>query len=287
MKKAILILIFCVVALVGAAQKIVSVSGEYTYYAPSTMSLDEAKQEAIKQTKLHVLEAKFGTLINSTTTLIIENKEGSTPSSRADVRTLSTHEVKGEWIEDTRNPEQEVLTDRSMPNSIIIRTRVWGKAREITATKADIEVALLKAPYKEAIADVFTNEQEFYLYFKSPTSGYLAVYLLDTDENMAYCLLPSSNDLKGNFPVKNNEEYILFNEDPTYIFTTEYSIIYNHVVVIFSPNEFYKANDQQGGNDKYTLPRELTLDKYHEWLSRCKSYDNQLIEKRITVQIVK
>ena len=274
-------------ALVGAAQKIVSVSGEYTYYAPSTMSLDEAKQEAIKQTKLHVLEAKFGTLINSTTTLIIENKEGSTPSSRADVRTLSTHEVKGEWIEDTRNPEQEVLTDRSMPNAIIVRTRVWGKAREISATKADIEVALLKAPYKEAIADVFKNEQEFYLYFKSPASGYLAVYLLDTDENMAYCLLPISNDLKGNFPVKNNEEYILFNEDPTYIFTTKYSVIYNHIAVVFSPNEFYKANDQQGENDKYTLPRELTLDKYHEWLSRCKSHDNQLVEERLPVQIVK
>ena len=274
-------------ALVGAAQKIVSVSGEYTYYAPSTMSLDEAKQEAIKQTKLHVLEAKFGTLINSTTTLIIENKEGSTPSSRADVRTLSTHEVKGEWIEDTRNPEQEVLTDRSMPNAIIIRTRVWGKAREITATKADIEVALLKAPYKEAIADVFKNEQEFYLYFKSPTSGYLAVYLLDPDENMAYCLLPRSNDSRGNFPIKNNEEYILFNEDPPYIFTTEYSVIYNHIAVVFSPNEFYKANDYQGENDKYTLPRELTLDKYNEWLSRCKIYDNQLVEKRITVQIVK
>ena len=273
-------------ALVGAAQKIVSVSGEYTYYAPSTMSLDEAKQEAIKQTKLHVLEAKFGTLINSTTTLIIENKEGSTPSSRADVRTLSTHEVKGEWIEDTRNPEQEVLTDRSMPNAIIIRTRVWGKAREITATKADIEVALLKAPYKEAIADVFKNEQEFYLYFKSPTSGYLAVYLLDPDENMAYCLLPLPDDSRGNFPIKNNEEYILFNEDPTYIFTTKYSVIYNHIAVVFSPNEFYKANDQQGENDKYTLPRELTLDKYNEWLSRCKIYDNQLVEKRITVQIV-
>ena len=287
MKRTILILISCVVALVVTAQRIVSVSGEYTYYAPSTMTLDEAKQEALNQTKLHVLEAKFGTLINSTTTLIIENKKSDNHSSRADVRTLSTHEVKGEWIEDTRPAEQTISTHKSMPNAIIIHTRVWGKAREVTSSKADIEVALLKAPYKEAVEEVFKNEQEFYLYFKSPTSGYLAVYLLDTDEDMAYCLLPTSNDVRGNFPVTNNEEYILFNENPRYIFTTKYSLIYNHIAIVFSPNEFYKANDQQGENGKYTLPRELTLDKYQEWLSRCKAHDAQLVEKQLTVQIVK
>jgi hypothetical protein len=104
---------------------------------------------------------------------------------------------------------------------------------------------------------------------------------------MAYCLLPTSNDVRGNFQVKNNEEYILFNETPTYIFTTKYSLIYNHIAIVFSPNEFYKANDQQGENGKYTLPRELTLDKYQEWLSRCKAHDAQLVEKQLTVQIVK
>jgi hypothetical protein len=269
------------------AQKMVSVSGEYTYYAPSTMTLDEAKQEALNQTKLHVLEARFGTLINSTTTLIIVNQENDNPSSRADVRTLSTHEVKGEWIEDTRPAEQTISTHESMPNAIIIHSRVWGKAREVISSKADIEVALLKAPYKEAVEEVFKNEQEFYLYFKSPTSGYLAVYLLDTDENMAYCLLPTSNDLRGNFQVKNNEEYILFNENPTYIFTTKYSLIYNHIAIVFSPNEFYKANDKQGSDDKYILPREVTLQQYQEWLARCKARDAQMIEKQLTVQIVK
>lgn len=287
MKRIILILSFCAAVLSTAAQKIVLVSGEYTYYAPSTMSLEEAKQEAIHQTKLHVLEAKFGTLINSTTTLIIENKESANSSSRTDIRTLSTHEVKGEWIEDTRAAEQTISTHESMPNTIIIHTKVWGRAREIIASKAEIEVALLKAPYKEAKAEVFRNEQEFYLYFKAPTAGYLAVYLLDTDENMAYCLLPAYNDERGSFIVEKDKEYILFNEEPTYIFTTEYSVIYNHIAIVFSPNEFYKANDAQGNSDKYTLPREVSLAKYQEWFARCKAHDAQMVEKSITVQIVK
>jgi hypothetical protein len=287
MKKSICILFFCGVALIAASQKIISVRGEYTYYAPSHMSLDEAKQEALRQTKLHVLETNFGTIINSTTTLIVDNKEGGNSSSNADVRTLSTHEVKGEWIEDTRMPEQELMTDKSMPNAIIIHTRVWGKAREITSSKVDIDVALLKAPYKQAACDVFYNEQIFFLYFHSPISGYLAVYLLDADENTAYCLLPDATASQGYFSVTSNEEYILFKEEPQYMFFTESSVVYNHIAVIFSPNAFYKANDLQGRHDIYSLPRELPLQKYQEWLARCKATDAQLVDKTISVQIVK
>lgn len=281
MKKCVLILFFCAVAFAATAQKIVSVSGEYTYYAPSTMSLDEAKKEALEQTKLHVLEAKFGTLINRTDIIILENKEGVSSTSRSDVRTLSTHEVKGVWIEDTHPAEQKVSFDESMPDAIIIHTRVWGRAREIVGEKVDIDVALLKAPYKEAVSEVYKDQQEFFLYFKSPTSGYLAVYLLDTDEDMAYCLLPYSTDERGHFPVNANEEYILLED---YIFTTKHSVIFNHIVVVFSPNEFYKAMDEQGDMN---LPRELTLKNFHNWLARNKAKDAQMIDKQITVQIVR
>lgn len=288
MKKCFVILVFCVVCFSAIAQKIVSVSGEFTYYAPSTLSLDDAKQEALLQTKLHVLEEKFGTFINSTTTLIIENEETSTVSSRTDVRTLSTHEVKGEWISDIRPAEQECFFDETMPNTTIIKTRVWGKVREI-ANKVDIDVRLLKDTLKEAETDVFVNEQEFYLYFSSPVSGYLVVYLLDTEEDMAYCLLPNENDISGSLPVKGNSEYILFKED-SYMFITERSIIYNHLSIIFSPNEFYKAKDRKHlktEQEIYHLPRNLTLKEYENWIHKSKSRDSQMLDKRITVKIVK
>lgn len=288
MKKCLAILLFCVVCFSAAAQKIVSVSGEYIYYAPSTMSLDMARQEALLQTKLHVLEEKFGTFINSTTTLIIENEESSTVSSRADVRTLSTHEVKGEWISDTRPAEQECSFDKTMPNTTIIRTRVWGKAREIV-NNVDVDARLLKDTFKDAVSDVFVNEQEFYLYFSSPVSGYLVVYLLDTEEDMAYCLLPSENDIKGSFPIKENSDYILF-KDEAYMFITNRSVIYNHLSIIFSPNEFYKAKDEKHiktDDELYQLPRNLSLKEYESWIHKCKSRDPQMLEKRITVKIVK
>lgn len=287
MRRNILILFFCVAALSAAAQKIISVSGEFTYYAPSSMTLDAAKQEAILQTRLHVLAAKFGTLINSTTTLIIENTDGADASSRSDVRTLATHEVKGEWLEDTRQPEQTLSFDPSLPNTTIIHTRVWGKAREVNTAQVGIDVHVLNAPYKEATAEVFQNKQMFYVYFQSPVAGYIAVYLLDVDEEKAYCLLPGANDSRGNFPVESNREYILFDTNPRYMFTTERSVSYNHIVVVFSPNEFFKANDRQSEDEHYILPRETTLKQFQQWLARCKSHDNQLVEKITAVKIVK
>ena len=106
---------------------------------------------------------------------------------------MSTHEVKGEWISDIRPAEQECFFDETMPNTTIIKTRVWGKVREI-ANKVDIDVRLLKDTLKEAETDVFVNEQEFYLYFSSPVSGYLVVYLLDTEEDMAYFYVYKTED---------------------------------------------------------------------------------------------
>lgn len=286
MKKCLTIFIFCVVSITVTAQKVVSVSGEYTYHVPSTMSLEVAKQEALLQTKLHVLSEKFNQSINQTTTSIVENVQSDGVSSRTEVRTLSTREVKGEWISDTRPAEQEYFFDET--NSFIIKTRVWGEAREIV-NKVDVDVRLLKDTLKEAVSEVFRNEQEFYLYLKSLVSGYLVVYLIDTEEDMAYCLLPYENDIYGSVPIKSNFDYILFKDD-AYMFITERSVIYNHLSIIFSPNEFYKAKDEKHiktEDELYQLPRNLSLKEYEKWIHKCKSRDAQMIEKRITVQIVK
>lgn len=278
---------FCAVAFFATAQNIISVNGEYTYYAPSIMTLEEAKEEAARQTRIQVLAAKFGTMINSTSTLILENKDrGDKVYSRSDVSTYSLHEVKGEWLEDTKAPVQKISYDDSMPNTTIIHTKVWGRAREIVA-KAEVEVSLLKDTLKQAVTDVFKNEQSFYLYFKSPVSGHIAVYLLDPDEDMAYCLLPAEGDDKGSFPVNADKEYILFKEDPSYMFTTERSVVYNHISIIFSPNEFFKPNDERQEDEYYQLPRALQIKEFEKWLVRCKVRDNQLVDSRITVKIVK
>ena len=302
MRRLILSIIFSLLLGVSFAQKIVTVSGEFIYYAPPTMSMLEAKQEALLQTRLHVLAKKFGTQINSTSTLILQNSESSAAAvSRSEVTTLATHEVKGDWLEDTREPEQEIMYDKSMPNTTIIKTKVWGKAREIVQPKADIVVALLKDTIKEATADVFQSGQNFYMYFSSPVSGYLAIYLLDANDNLAFCLQPTAIDSYASLPIRGGEDYILFsslyakkhyleeeqNYGTQYIFTSDRSVIFNQLMVIFSPNEFAKAKDIQAVDEHYTLPRQTTLKEFDYWISRCKTRDNQMISYPINVKIVK
>ena len=301
MKRLSFILVFCAAALSAAAQKIVSVSGEYTYYAPSTITLEQAKQEALLQTRLHVRAAKFGTMINSTTNLLVENRESGEVHSRTEVQTLSTHEVRGEWIEDTREPVQEISYDRSLRNTTIIRTTVWGKAREIKAAKVDIEVHLLKDTLTGSDADVFRDGQMFYISVQSPVSGFVAVYLLDTDEESAYCLLPAATDNRGAVPIESNRRYVFFSSDyaeknypatdrasgTEYYFTSERSVVFNQIYVVFSPVEFFKANDRQQEHEQYVLPRETSIKQFRQWLAACKTRDIQMTEKTISVKIVK
>lgn len=301
MRRNLLILLFCAVAELVAAQKIVSVSGEYTYYAPSTITLEQAKQEALLQTRLHVLAQKFGTMINSTTNIHLENSEAGDAHSKTEVQTLSLHEVRGEWIEDTREPVQEISYDRSMRNTTIIRTMVWGKAREITAAKAEVEVHLLKDTLFAAESTVFREGQNFYIGIQSPVAGYMAIYLLDTDEGSAYCLLPSATDNRGAVPIESNKNYIFFSEEYAakhyssveqshsveYYFTTTRSVTFNQIRVVFSPSEFFKANDRQEEHEQYVLPRETTIEQFNRWLVGCKTRDVQMVDRLISVKIVK
>lgn len=301
MKRLLLLNIFCAAVFAAAAQKIISVSGEDTYYASSAVTLDDAKRIAVEQTRLKVLAAKFGTTINATTSIHIFNAESDRAESRTEVTTLAAHEVKGEWIEDTRAPEQEITYDPSLPNTTIIRTRVWGKAREIVAAKAAVDVRLLKDTLPEAETDVFRHEQDFYLSLQSPVDGYVAVYLLEHDEDMAYCLLPAENDPRGAVPVAGNRHYIFFSpeyaaehyaadDQPAgtgYLFTTGRPVSYSQIYVLFSPQQFFKANDEVVKDSRYTLPRATSLHNFRQWLVRCKVHDTQLVEKTITVKITK
>lgn len=303
MKRTLFILILCAASVFGqmSAQRIVSVSGEDTYYAPSSMSLEQAKQEALQQARKKVLADKFGTNINSTTNIHLGNNEAESSQSRTDVQTLSVQEIKGEWIEDVREPEQEISYDKSMPGYTIIRTRIWGRAREIVSSKADVEIHLLKDTITGSDAEVFQEGQSFYLSLQSPVAGYVAVYLLDESEDKAYCLLPAAIDNRGAVPVTSNRRYVFFSEDfakrhyspdnqslgTEYIFTTNRSVLFNQVYVIFSPVEFYKANDRQEKDNRYILPRETTIQQFRKWLISCKVRDTQLVERQLSVKIVK
>lgn len=131
-------------------------------------------------------------------------------------------------------------------------------------------------------SESFKNGDDFYLYFKSPVKGFLAVYLID-NEQKAYCLLPYANNSTGQVIIEHGKEYIFFSQKlvlpeeaqtvEEYILTTEKSVEYNQLYIIFSPNEFTKANDNQTVEG---LPRELAYTDFQRWLIKCRNRDYEI-----------
>ena len=260
-----------------SAQKTERICGEYTYMAPDNVSLEQAKQTALDRAKIEALAEKFGTTVSQSNATVIENKNGA-----SDIRFLSFggSEVKGEWIETIQEPKYSVSYEQNM---LVVKVSVCGRAREIVGAGIDFTAKVLKNGTEARFeSDSFRDGDEIFLLFRSPTDGYLTVYLVDESQT-AYCLLPYMYAPSGNARIKNGKEYVFFSEKHAdkaeaaivneYVLTTGKSAEQNFLYVIFSPNEFTKANDQTGGE---ALPRELRYDDFQQWLAKNRTRDKDM-----------
>jgi len=268
------------------AQKPVKICGEYTYIVPENVSYEEAKNIAVERAKIEALAVKFGTIVSQTNTTIIkaENEKSNTSFT-----SLGGTEVKGEWLRDTEKP----FIKRSLENNVdVIFVKVCGEAREISSAGIDFSAKILKNGTDDRFeSDFFKHKDELFLAFRSPVNGFLAVYLLD-DEKTAFCLLPYMKDPSGKTQIQAGKDYVFFSdkyaapEEKSFVHELELicdkSAEQNHLYIIFSPNEFIKANDASGGE---MMPRKLSFDDFQKWLTknRQRDKDMKVVIKSITI----
>lgn len=288
------IIFFLLIALPIFSQTIKTVEGEYTYYAPENVTIEQAKRTAIERAKIQALADEFGNIISQSSTTSIANINGE---SSTNVLVLSGSDVKGEWIEDLGEPKVQVNYEGDM---LVVTAKVKGKAREILSAGVDFTSKILRNGKEDKFeSDDFKNGDDLYLAFQTPAKGYLAVYLVDA-ENMAYCLLPYRNQTDGIYPVNANQRYLFFcpEEAPEgeralvdeYALTCERQMEYNYIYVIFSRNQFTKANDAASNKqiDGYAgAPRELSYEDFQKWLSKCMKHDAEMNMKKIPIIIKK
>lgn len=288
-RKSVLYILVSFISFHAFAQnKAHTVCGEYIYNAPSNVSVDEAIKTAIERAKIAALAGEFGTLISQNNSTVVKNENGK---SISDFTSLGGSEVKGEWVEDTQIPQTKVLYEQNM---LVVKANVCGKAREITRASVDFSAKILRNGTDLRFeSESFKNGDDFYLYFKSPVNGFLAVYLID-GEQKAYCLLPYANNSSGIVVIEHGKEYIFFSRNQVspeeakaveeYNFTSENSVENNQIYIIFSPNEFTKANDSQAVKG---LPRELTFSDFQHWLLKCRNRDNEIRVENKMIEIRK
>lgn len=270
------------------AQKTVKVTSEYTYVAPDNITLEQAKLTAVDRAKIQAIADEFGTLVTQSNTTYVSNTNGD---SSIDFLSLGGSDVKGEWIETIGEPE---ITPSYEQGMLVIKVKISGRIREIKSSKVDLLVQVLcNGTTSQHERSEFKNGDDMYLRFQSPVDGYLVIYLLDHTAQTAYCLLPYSQSSDAAQKIEHDRSYIFFSADNApmdmrngvdeYTMTCGENIERNDIYIVFSPNEFVKANSQK--NEEY-FPRELTLAEFNKWLSKVKKTDNklQINSKSITIK---
>ncbi|MBR2457808.1 MAG: DUF4384 domain-containing protein [Bacteroidaceae bacterium] len=272
---SVFLLLFSVVAF---AQREKKVRAEYTYHAPENVSLEEAKRIALERAKMQSIADEYGTVVSQNNTTLVCNRDGE---SSADFFSLAESEVKGEWIETIGQPEFIISYEQGM---LVVRAIVTGRIREIKSAQIDLKAELLcnGTDLKFARTD-FNNGDDLFLYFQSPVNGYLTVYLLDEVTQMVYCLLPYKSSSESIVLVKKDTPYVFFSAKHAggnaqlvdeYTMTCTNSVERNTLYIIFSPNEFTKANSNDV-NER--LPQELPFGDFQKWLSKGRQRDKGMV----------
>ena len=287
------IIVFLMITLPVFSQKIKTVEGEYMYHAPDNVTIEQAKRTAVERAKIQALATEFGTIVSQSSTTSIANINGE---SSTNVLTLSDTDVKGQWIEDLGEPRVQVNYEGDM---LVVTAKVKGKVREILSAGVDFTSKILRNGKEDKFeSDDFKNGDDLYLAFQTPAKGYLAVYLVDA-ENRAYCLLPYRN-MDDIYQVNANKRYLFFSQEEApaeeqplvdeYALTCERQMEYNYIYVIFSRNQFTKANDAASNKqiDGYAgAPRELSYEDFQKWLGKCMKHDAEMNMKKIPITIKK
>ena len=274
--------------LVISAQKIKIVETEYTYCAPSSMSPLEAKAEAVKIAQAEAIAEQFGRIVTSNNYLRMLTENDRTQTL---MNTIGESEVKGEWIKDLESPK---ILNMSIQDdmSTCITVHVKGEAMEITTAPVNFEVKMLKSDIDDRIeSDDFKAGDKFYMSFRSPVNGYLAIYMID-DEGKAFRLLPYPNSEAPSFKIKHDKKYILFSENnggQSLDVFCEREIEFNHIYTLFSPHPFTRSLDNgvtksDSGRD---LPPVLSLRDFQKWFTGIRKYDKDLSVDRRTFRITK
>lgn len=246
------------------SQRTSKVSATYTYYAPETMSVEEAKRVALDRAKIQAIADEFGTVVSQSTTTVISNKNGE---SDTQVFSLGGSDVKGEWIETIGAPEFRLMFDSHF---LVVTCTVKGKARQCTQSKLDFTATLLRNGHSlKYQSDEFSHGDDMYLHFISAYSGYLVAYWIDMSSNMAYRILPYRSDDSSLLRIKRDKEYVFFSSDEgpevdEYNLTCGTNIEYNELSVFFSENPFVIPPAISDSSGLYGIP----LDKYEKWKLR-------------------
>lgn len=263
------------------SQKEVTVEGE----SQSEIYDNETKIDALNRIKqaalINALEKAFGIAIFQGNSMYLNNiQTGNKTETVTGFNTIADTYVKGEVVEELDVKWKDIPFEKKKGNktekAIEYKCTVKIKAREYIEPKSEFTAYTLNCTDTSTCkTTIFKNNEDFYLYFKSPKTGFLTVFL--DDNQSSSILLPYStnrhNFIQNGYPVDKNKEYIFFKSDLKYYdpkitnvdeLSWETRENMEKLTIIFS-SEPFELPDLHNVKTK-ELPQNLPSVDFNKWL---------------------
>ena len=295
--------------------RIAQIDGNAQVEYPDNKSRLQVEKEAEEQATINALENAFGrAVVESNTTYLTNLNTGVKVETSTIFNMIANTYVKGEVLEVVNRKFEEVPAIKVVDGKKVeirdLKCTILIKARKITETPLDFESFTMACVHIKCRTTDFKDNDPFYLYFKSPATGYLTVFLDDTKKCQR--LIPYSGmgeQFEDGVPIIADQEYFLFTADKKhayfgdgyksdeYILDAENIQDQNKVFIIFSRTPIPKPslqkgmgeedlseNEKQGG---WKVPKALPSEDFQQWLLRNRIHNKNIQVKTIAFTITK
>lgn len=266
-------------------------SGTFTFNFPSTMSPDEAEQEAVTRAEIKLIEQNFGTDLQMDTFTRIEN---SSKQSSIDMLQLAQSHIRGEWVETISKKVTRSWDDQKGMWAVTVAITGVMRQQKNSQSAPEFVAKTLNGPDVHAATEIFKDGDQLYLYFKSPVDGYLAVYIWDmvgdTLRLVPYsCLSEQKINARQEYiffsiDYKHNSEHLNLNNIPEIVLSCTEDVEYETVYVIFSPHHFTTPMDKL--IPEIGIPT-IDHNTFTKWYNKSKREDDGFYVKPIQISINK
>ena len=261
------------------AQDLVRSSGT----AQMELTIDKSRlavnNKLIELATIDALEKAFGrVIIQGNATYITNLQTGQEVQTNTVFNTIANTSVKGEVqrVINTKFTDIEGFKtiDGKKEKILEIRCEIELMAREIITPPISFTCFPLNCQDEKCRTTIFKNNEQFYLFFSSPMSGYLTVYLDDKENSQ--CLYPHvyiSSEFEGGVPVEADIKYILFT-DVNYFLYAERLQDMNRLFIIFSKTPLNKPSLKDGSEkdeEGFIFPKSLPSSNFQRWLNSYRS----------------
>jgi hypothetical protein len=238
----------------------------------------QVKNKLTELATIDALEKAFGrVVIQGNATYISNLQTGQEVQTNTVFNTIANTSVKGE-VEKVINIQFTDIegfktVDRNKEKVIEILCEIEIMAREIVTPPVVFSSFPLGCLDEKCRSSKFKNNDRLYLFFSSPMSGYLTVYLDVKDSTQ--CLFPNlymGPEFEGGVPMEADKKYILFSDVEYYLYTKSLQDM-NRLFIIFSKNQLNKPSLAWGQTlaDGYLLPKSLSSEDFQRWLNNYRS----------------